>query len=150
MHIYIMYNSIYEYENSIRSLIKKDNKCSAHFNTEFTEMGGWQLNLLTYNPKHKKGFLLHSIPIEEYEPSQQVPLDVYKEMYNYVYNLKEMLKKEDTPYMTYKVTWWSRDENKTNTSYFDGIGFTDIMRKFYYGKDENSVTVFNTELLSQA
>ena len=82
-----MYNTIYEYENSIRSLIKKDNKCSAHFNTEFTEMGGWQLNLLTYNPKHKKGFLLHSIPIEEYEPSQQVPLDVYKEMYNYVYNL---------------------------------------------------------------
>lgn len=145
-----MYNTIYEYENSIRSLIKKDNKCSAHFNTEFTEMGGWQLNLLTYNPKHKKGFLLHSIPIEEYEPSQQVPLDVYKEMYNYVYNLKEMLKKEDTPYMTYKVTWWSRDENKTNISYFDGIGFTDIMRKFYYGKDENSVTIFNTELLSQA
>ena len=150
MNIYIIYNSIYEYENSIRSLIKKDNKCSAHFNTEFTEMGGWQLNLLTYNPKHKKGFLLHSIPIEEYEPSQQVPLDVYKEMYNYVYNLKEMLKKEDTPYMTYKVTWWSRDENKTNISYFDGIGFTDIMRKFYYGKDENSVTIFNTELLSQA
>jgi hypothetical protein len=24
------------------------------------------------------------------------------------------------------------------------------MRKFYYGKDENSVTIFNTELLSQA
>jgi hypothetical protein len=144
-----MYNTIYEYENAIRNLIKKDNKCSTHFNTEFGELG-WNLNLVTFNPKHKKGFLLHSIALEVYEPSHPVPLESYKEMYEYIYNLKEMMKKEDTPYMTYKVTWWSRDENKTNTSYFDGMGFTDIMRKFYYGKDENSVTVFNTELLSQA
>ncbi len=144
-----MYNSIYEFENAIRSIIKKDNKCSAHFNTEYNE-SGWNLNLVTFNPKHKKGFLLHSIPMEEYEPSQSVPIEVYKEMYEYVYNLKEMMKKEDTPYMTYKVTWYCRDLNKTNISYFDGIGFTDIMRKFYYGKDENSVTIFNTELLSQS
>ena len=87
-----MYNTIYEYENAIRNLVKKDNKCSTHFNTEYSEIG-WNLNLVTFNPKHKKGFLLHSIALEVYEPSQPVPLESYKEMYEYVYNLKEMMKK---------------------------------------------------------
>ena len=58
---YTTFHSIYEGEYAIQDLIKNDNNCSAHFNYSHHPPKGFELIVVTYNPKHKTSFFLHSL-----------------------------------------------------------------------------------------
>ena len=133
-----MFNNIYEIENAIKELIKNDNHCSAHFKHEYDSKSGWSLNLITYNPNHKTHFLLHSIPtgILRSLPGD-VPLNIYVDMYNHIFNLKKTMEKRDSPYLNYTIEWRNNNTQKTERSYFYGNDVNEVMKKFYYKKTKS-------------
>ena len=135
--------TIYSAELAIRTLVQKDNHSEAFLHTEFEYNEAGQiivsrLNLITMNPKHQTPFLLHSVEITNdraYHPPSTNWLVLYKQMYVYVYNLKEALKSKGSTLLHYTVLWM--DATGTNhTSYFSGESVEDILRKFNFGKSK--------------
>ncbi len=134
--------TLYEYENMIRKLVKEDNKNSVHFSWDRTEQV-WLFNLATWNPKHKSAFLLHTVPSETFRN-----IIAYKEMYEYVLNLKEIAGRKDTkgyPEDQYEVTWFDNNKNKHIISFFWGRNLGEILRKFYFDKPPDTV-IYNTKI----
>ena len=128
------FDNVYVAENAIRTLIQKDNNCSAHFEYKYDGKARGntfhRLDLITLNPTHQTHFLLHSIIGEDDK------LYLMNQMYDYVYNLKNSMKKKDTrdKVLNYTVSWW--DGKKTVTSYFSGRSINEVMNKINYGKTE--------------
>ena len=76
--------SVYQIEYNIKKLIQNDNDCSTHFEYSKAQFGGQsvtKLTLITYNPSHKKHFLLHSL-------EAQTRLMAVKAMYRHIFTLK--------------------------------------------------------------
>jgi len=120
------FKNIYVAELAIRKLIKNDNHSEAFIHCKRGENEEITLDLLTLNPTHENTvFLLHSI--EGWNL-----LELYNQMYQYLYHLKKTLKANDGRLMTYTLTWI--DQSTTHVSYFSGKSVEEIMRKFYYGK----------------
>ena len=94
--------------------------------------GKVKLDLITVNPRHNQSFLFHS-------ESGYDKVDVLKKMLNYVKNNKE---KESS----YTIQWITRDDHEVNTSYFRAKNIYDALNKLYYGRDQNTITVFSVVL----
>tara|TARA_X000000368_G_C22775018_1_gene598882 strand:+ start:66 stop:506 length:441 start_codon:yes stop_codon:yes gene_type:complete len=120
------FETIYEGENAIQQMIKNDNNCSAHFEYH-NSLGNVELIVVTYNPKHKTFFFLHSLVA----PTKKKALS---EMYEHIYKLKYTLTKKDSPYFNYTITWYNSKDNKQHESSFYGENIQQVISKFYYGK----------------
>ena len=143
-----MFENIYEAESAIQELIKNDNNCSAHF--KYTTMckeernillapNFVQLELVTYNPKHKTHFLLHSL-------CEKTKLAAANALYKHIFDLKQTLEKPDSGYVNYTIEWGDKKDGKTRYSSFYGVDLEDVVRKFYYGKSKKALNVFNVKL----
>ena len=98
------FDTVYEGENAIQEMIKNDNNCSAHFEYN-NRINDIELVVVTYNPKHKSFFFLHSLEA----PTKKKALSL---MYNHIYELKYTLTKQDSPYFNYTITWYSWKKQK--------------------------------------
>jgi len=144
-----MYENIYEAESAIHNLIKNDNNCSAHF--KYTDQISEErntilashfikLDLVTYNPKHKTHFLLHSI-------GAKTKIAALNALYNHIYDLKKTLEKPDSGYINYTIEWSNKfGDRKTRFSSFYGEDLEDVVKKFYYGKSKKSLNIFHIKL----
>jgi hypothetical protein len=148
-----MFETIYEVEHAIQELINKDNNCSAHF--KYTRRAGRVENrncknailapsvvtvdLVTYNPKHKTHFLLHSM-------TAATDISATNALYTHIYNLKKTLEKGDSGYVNYTIEWSDKNGGKTQYSSFYGTDLEDVVRKFFYGKSKKSLNIFNIKL----
>lgn len=134
-------DSIYQLEHNISQLIFTDNNCSTHF--EYDKKNTCTiLNLVTYNPLHKKHFLLHSL-------EAQTRLMAVKAMYQHIFTLKQTLKAKDSSYLLYSIEWFDKKTNKKSKSSFYGACIQQILAKFYYKRDVNELTLLNMTLLPQ-
>ena len=124
------FDNVYVAELAIRKLIQNDNNCSAHFEYEYDGHARgelfYRLDLITLNPNHNTHFLLHSI----YGDDDKLAL--MTNMYDYVYKLKNSMKKKDNGNLNYTVEWY--DGKKSVKSYFCAESIEDVIRKFNYGK----------------
>ena len=134
-----MSESKYQIEYNIKKLIQNDNNCSAHFEYESTYTKV-KLNLVTYNPTHKTHFLLHTVEGDS-------NIEALKKMYEHVFNLKKTLKEKNSPYFLYSIEWYSRKEAKSQTSSFYGSDVQEVLRKFYYKRDFEDLTLLSMNLL---
>lgn len=138
--------SVYQIEYNIKKLIQNDNDCSTHFeysNIHFgTGRSGIKLTLITYNPSHKRHFLLHSL-------EAQTRLMAVKAMYQHIFTLKQTLESKDSPYLLYCIEWFDKKTNKKSKSSFYGSSIQDILMKFYYKRDVNELTLLSMMLLPQ-
>ena len=127
----------YEGERAISELIKKDNNCSAHFNYSFVE--GACLNLVTYNPTSNAFFLVHTT-------KGLSKLEVITKMYDYLYTLKQALETKEDVLLNYTIHWFNKILQKEFKSYFYGKNISHVLRKFHYGKTEESYIIYNIKL----
>ena len=134
----ISFDNLYQGEYVIQNLIKTDNNCSAHFEYSRHPGRGIELVVNTYNPKHKTSFFLHSL----YGESK---VDALEKMYEYIFYLKESLKKEDSQYFNYTVEWYNPKLNRKEKSTFCGKNIQEIVNKFFYGKHrkEDKITIYS-------
>ena len=130
--------SIYEGEYAIQDLIKNDNNCSAHFSYSHHPPKGYELVVVTYNPKHKTSFFLHSL----YGESKLKALEL---MYNHIYNLKNTLNKKESNYSNYTIEWYSEILKKRVSSTFYGRNIQEVISKFFYGKHgkDSEITIYS-------
>lgn len=135
-------DSIYQIEYNIKNLIQNDNECSTHFEYSNGTYHSVKLTLITYNPSHKKHFLLHSL-------EGQTRLMVVKSMYKHIITLKQTLESKDSPYLLYCIEWFDKKSNKKSKSRFYGSSIQNILMKFYYKRDVNELTLLNMTLLPQ-
>ena len=143
----------YELENTIKQLIKNDNNCTAHFEWNFTPPGlkadypFVQLDLITYNPKHKTTFLLHSIK-EERIPDNHCFIIVLEKMLAYI-------QKRTTTILNYNVEWNYRfaDNEKQEpikSSYFRGRNVQEILEKLYFNKEKDTIVIYKIEMIAES
>ena len=105
-----MFKNIYEVERNISALIENDNNCSAHFNYIMSP-NTCQLDLITYNPAHQTHFLLHSL-------SGCTKLDTVRQMYDFLFTLKQTLEQKNCPLLNYTIQWYCNASEKTFISSF--------------------------------
>ena len=126
----LAFDNVYVAELAISKLIQNDNNCSAQFEYEYDGHARgdmfYRLDLITLNPNHNTYFLLHSVYGEDDK------LALMTQMYNYVYKLKNSMKKKENTNLNYTVEWY--DGKKSIKSYFSGKSIEDVIRKFNYGK----------------
>ena len=128
------FDSIYEGECCISDFIKNDNNCSAHFEYDSNSLlDKMKLNLVTYNPKHKSFFNLHTI-------HAKTKVECLENMYNHIYNLKKTLAQKNSPYLNYTIEWYNPKNSKVETSSFYGETIQEVIKKFYYGKTQDTTT----------
>lgn len=132
------FDSIYQGEYAIQNLIKSDNNCSAHFTYSRIPSKGFELVVVTYNPEHQTSFFLHSL-------EGDTKIQSLENMYTHIYNLKNTLKKSDSPYLHYIVEWFNKKINKKVTSNFYGTNIQNIINKFYYNK-KNNILIYSIRL----
>ncbi len=92
----------------------------------------FMLKVITINKRHKQSFLFHEVTGSD-------KIDCLKKMLSYVKVYKE---KEST----FTIQWSMMDNNYLNTSYFRGKNVLEVLDKFYYDRDPNSITVFSVIL----
>lgn len=137
-HKYMKFENVFEAEYKIQELIKNDNNCSAHFEYEKMSDNTYELACTTFNPIHKKYFLLHKC-------RETTKLAAVNEMYNHIFNLKTSLDKKDSPYLLYTIEWYCPEANKSITSTFYGDSIEQVLLKFNYGK-KNKLTIYSMKL----
>ena len=59
----IIFDSVYQGEYTIQNLIKSDNNCSAHFTYNTYPGRGFELIVMTYNPKHQTFHFVTLLPL---------------------------------------------------------------------------------------
>ena len=132
------FKNVYDVEIALNHLIKTDNNCTIHCNYKYLE-NECQMDLVTYNPVHSKSFLLHTMTAEN-------QLDVANKMYDHVWNLNRILKQKKDTYVNYTVEWRDKTEEKNHLSHFYGNDLDDILKKFYYGKNRDTLIIFHIRL----
>jgi len=134
------FDCVYQGEYTIQNLIKSDNNCSAHFTYNRYPGKGFELIVMTYNPKHQTSFFLHSL-------EAKTKVEALAKMYDHIFNLKESFKKDDSPYLNYIVEWYNDKLGKRATSNFYGKKIQDVINKFYYGKhDKKDALIYSIKL----
>tara|TARA_B000000437_G_C11501807_1_gene247361 strand:- start:64 stop:480 length:417 start_codon:yes stop_codon:yes gene_type:complete len=130
-------------ENEISDLIKKDNDCSSHFQWTQTYKN-LTLDLVTFNPKHNNYFLLHSITKQNLNNNSNVYILILDEMIKYIKEYKNLT-------LNYTIIWNYKQTNEpSKTSYFSGKNIKEVMQKFYYQKEDNSIIVYNINIISES
>jgi len=117
-------------ENEIQLLLTEKSGVTAHFvRAEDT------LYLITYNPTHDESFLLcsshchHKWDLNNMSHSYGKLLGHVKELVETPTNKKTL---QD---FTYTVVWCKSD-GAVHTSYFYGEDMSDVLEKFYFGKED--------------
>lgn len=94
--------------------------------------GVFQLDLITFNPRHNQSFLFHSCKsIDKIEALQKM-LDYIKSNY----------RKEET----FTIQWIKIGEDTLHTSYFRAKNVYDVLDKFYFDRDLNSYRIYTISL----
>ena len=138
----VVFDSVYEGEYKIQDLIKADNNCSAHFTYSRYPGKGYELVVVTYNPKHKTSFFLHSL-------DGNTKIEALEKMYAHIIELKNSLKKEKSEYYNYSVEWFNPKLKRRETSTFYGKKIQDIVNKFFYGKKHDcNILIYSIKLVS--
>ena len=134
------FQNIYEAERAIQELIEKDNHCSAHFNYGASSMN-YSLDLVTYNPKHKKHFLLHTT-------NGKTRIQAANRMYKHLTQLKESIKQKNSNLLNYTVEWYNYADDKSyHSSFYSASGrIEEIVKKVYYGKTRGSIIIHSIKL----
>jgi hypothetical protein len=137
----VKFNNIYEGEHTISNLIKTDNNCSAHFKYSHHPPNGYELVVITYNPKHKISFFLHSL----YGKTKENALE---NMYDHICNFKNNLNKKESQYFNYTIEWYNFEEKRVK-SIFYGKSIQDVIGKFFYGKHgkESNINIYSITLI---
>ena len=121
---------ILKIQNEIFDIINAKNGVSVHFRNE-----NEGLSLITFNKKNNEFFLLKNINGET--DNLEDELGLYDEILSYVKELVKCVdnkKSNDTIGNSFTVVW-SRNNEKTQTSYFYGSDVEDVINKFFYGKE---------------
>jgi len=135
------FNSIYAGEYAIQDMIKNDNNCSAHFEYSHLPGKGFELVVVTYNPKHETSFFLHSV-------DGKSKIDALQKMYEHIYNLKVTLKEANSGYVNYTIEWYNNSTSKRVKSSFYGKSLQEVIGKFFYGKHGKNaeITIYSIVL----
>lgn len=98
--------------------------------------GKIKLDLITVNQRHNQSFLFrYEIGFDK--------IDVLTKALNYVKSFKD---EEDT----FTIQWMNKGDKEIETSYFRGKNIHDVLDKFNYGRDLNTITVFSIILNPKA
>jgi len=91
-----------------------------------------QLDLVTVNSRHNQSFLFHSVIGYD-------KVDCLNKMLGYVKNYRD---KENS----YTLQWKAKGDDELHTSYFQARNIYEALDKLYYGREVNSIIVFNVVL----
>ncbi len=121
-------------ESEIISIVFKDNENTVHFDYHVdidNEQNSIQLDLYTKNARNNEIFLLH----QTYGNSS---VDVLNKMREYVQSSAMSASKN-----SYTVKWKNLKNPKSeeHTSYFFEFSEADVLRKFFYNKNEADFAV---------
>ncbi len=97
-----------------------------------TVEGKTKLDLITINPRHNQSFLFKSILGFD-------KTDALNKMLDYVKNHQD---KEGS----FTIQWMIKGMKELQTSYFRAKNMYDALDKLYYGRDQNTMTVFSVVL----
>jgi hypothetical protein len=105
----------------------------AHLVFSFKQVEGvFQLDLITFNPRHNQSFLFHTCKaIDKVEALQK--------MFDYI---KSNYRKEET----FTIQWMRIGEDSLHTSYFRAKNIYDVLDKFYFDRDLNSYRIYSISL----
>lgn len=123
-----MDTKIIELEDQISNLIHKDNGRTVHF--EYLD--GSMVIAYTYNHQNRETFLL----------TKQVG-------FTYVEALERILQYVESnqkTYDSYTVIWTRKGRPERTTSYFYAEDVTDVINKFFEGKDKNLYRVYEIRM----
>ena len=122
-------------QNTIIQKFNDDNGVTVHFEEiDYTAHGdGWNVVVRTYNPKTKQVFLLCEV-------SKTTLDDCYVEVLTYVDKMwvffnNPKANEGDSKNRSWTVEW-SFDGGDTQTSYFYGNSAKDVLKKFFFEKDQ--------------
>jgi hypothetical protein len=114
-------------------IIKSLGMQSEHVVFNFQDKNGQiKLQLITINPKHEQSFLLHSNMGTD-------KVDALQKMCEYVGNKY----KEES---SYTLQWALIGNNTLHTSYFRANNIYEVLDKFYFGREQNSYTIYSINL----
>ena len=100
---------------------------------EYRELNGHiRLDLITVNPRHQQSFLLR------YEEGLD-KVECLRKMLDYVRSFRDNES-------SFTVQWRARSEKELQTSYFRAHNIYEALDKLYFGRDLNTLTVFNVVL----
>lgn len=118
----------YLLEHKISQLILNDNKCSTHFEyiQPCYQQSNNKLNIVTYNHTHNQHFLLCSASGNSF-------LECLKSAYEYI----SKICRKEIELNSYTVSWASKIEGShSRNSYFYGENIFEVLKKFYFDKNE--------------
>lgn len=142
-------NDIYRLEHCIQTLIFSDNKCTVHFEYyENKQKDKFGLEILTFNPIHNTFFLFHKVEVniinELTDTAEGLCLCKIKLLELSIDHIKSI--KEPNNILHYTVIWCNINDNKRITSYFMGRTITDIIEKFFIGKNHHDYLIYEIKL----
>jgi hypothetical protein len=91
--------------------------------------GVTKLDLITINPQHQQSFLFKTT-------RGVTKLDALIGMIEYIKEYREI----DS---SYTIQWSERGSNQLITSYFRGKNVSDVLEKFVWGRDINTLVIFS-------
>lgn len=120
-------------ESQISRYFMKDNGVTCHFRYEDDkEDGDVFLCVYTFNKDTNTSFLFHKVKGASLTTALTKAL-------NY---LKEVMPEENN----YTVKWRKEGEEEERESYFRGSDIEEVVNKFYFGKDRETITVTDVNL----
>jgi len=123
-------------ESQIARYFMKDNGVTCHFRYDEDEDKENSINLCvyTFNKDTNTSFLFHRV-------KGASPITALTKALNY---LKEVMPEENN----YTVKWRKEgdDSEKERESYFRGTDIEEVVNKFYFGKDRETITVTDVNL----
>lgn len=100
---------------------------------EYGEEGGeTTLSLITINADHRQSFLFH-------DTRGRDKVAALERMAEYVENYRD---KESS----FTIQWAVRGTSRLHTSYFRGADVFDVLRKFTWGRDRNTIVIYSVSL----
>lgn len=156
--------SKYQLQYQIQKVVQEDNNCSVYF--EWTQPlhqsqpgPHIQLQLITYNPLHHQHFLLHTCTTGYLNSSYEEKMDesLADHMCSNLAEAEIFLLHKMLDYVTehqetandYTIVWRPKNTSHTTktinntTSHFRGTSFEDVLRKFYYDKEKDTLILYS-------
>ncbi len=126
--------TIIDLESRIEKIIDEDNlpSCTVHFKYEPSIENTVELSIITHNPVHKTDFLLY----KSWGLTEQLALE---SAYRY-------LSTHRNEEQVFTVQWKRKGNTTTNTSYFSGHDMSEVLDKFYHGKNKREFIIFYIKL----
>jgi hypothetical protein len=124
----INFQAILNLEQKIIEEIREDNGASVSFNYSETQTGK-TVQVFTFNPTSKEHFLMHSANATTAEEALQ--------------DILRYVKTHKKNYSSFSVTWSRKGDNRTSLSYFYCNDISEVLEKFYAGKDKSMYVIYS-------